>query len=123
MGFRFSRRIRVAPGIRLNLSKSGVSTSVGGRGAWLTFGRRPRATISLPGTGLSYSQTLGGPPPRPASPAAGLVPAPAALAPEPAAAAPVRRMAGAVPARRPRIWLWILLLLVLAPLGWALLTM
>ena len=38
MGFRFSRRIKVAPGIRLNVSKSGVSTSVGRKGAWLTFG-------------------------------------------------------------------------------------
>ncbi|MBS0396467.1 MAG: DUF4236 domain-containing protein, partial [Proteobacteria bacterium] len=38
MGFRFQRRVRILPGLRLNLSKSGVSASVGGRGAWLTFG-------------------------------------------------------------------------------------
>lgn len=119
MGFRFSRRIRIAPGIRLNLSKSGISTSIGGRGAWLTFGRRPRATISLPGTGLSYSQTLGGPPPRNAAPE-----------PEPPVA-PVRTAAPALaittsqagPRRRLRLWMWVLLALVLAPLGWALFTM
>ncbi len=58
MGFRFSRRIRILPGVRLNLSKSGVSTSIGGRGAWLTFGKRgTRATVGIPGTGLSYSTT------------------------------------------------------------------
>ncbi|MBS0374915.1 MAG: DUF4236 domain-containing protein [Proteobacteria bacterium] len=58
MGFRFSRRIRVLPGVRINLSKSGVSTSVGTRGAWLTFGKRgTRATVGLPGTGISYTMT------------------------------------------------------------------
>ncbi len=56
MGFRFQRRIRLLPGVRINLSKSGVSTSIGGRGAWLTVGRRgTRATVGLPGTGLSYT--------------------------------------------------------------------
>ncbi len=60
MGFRFFRRIKVAPGLTLNLSKSGVSTSVGVRGARLTFGgkRGPRATVGIPGTGLSYTETL-----------------------------------------------------------------
>ena len=123
MGFRFSRRIRIAPGIRLNLSKSGVSTSIGGRGAWLTFGRRPRATISLPGTGLSYSQTLGGPPSRPTDPVAVLAPAAPVAAPQNSAPAPARPPGPMAGARRPRIWVWILLLLVLAPLGWALITM
>ena len=66
MGFRFQRRIRLLPGVRLNLSKSGVSTSVGGRGAWLTLGRRgPRATVGLPGTGLSYTTRLGATAPEP----------------------------------------------------------
>jgi hypothetical protein len=56
MGIRFQRRIRIAPGLRLNLSRSGVSASVGRRGAWLTFGRRgTRTTVGLPGTGLSYT--------------------------------------------------------------------
>jgi hypothetical protein len=57
MGFRFQRRIRLGPGLRINLSKSGVSTSVGGRGAWFTIGPRgTRSTIGLPGTGLSYTE-------------------------------------------------------------------
>jgi hypothetical protein len=59
MGFRFHRSIRLLPGVRLNLSKSGVSTSVGTRGAWLTFGKRgTRATVGIPGTGISYTETL-----------------------------------------------------------------
>ena len=57
MGFRFRRSFRIAPGFRVNLSKSGVSESVGRRGAWLTFGRQgTRATVGLPGTGVSYTE-------------------------------------------------------------------
>ena len=56
MGFRFQRRLKIFPGVRVNLSRSRVSTSMGGRGVWLTFGRRgSRATVGLPGTGLSYT--------------------------------------------------------------------
>ena len=33
MGFRFQKRIKIMPGVRLNLSKSGASWSVGPRGA------------------------------------------------------------------------------------------
>jgi hypothetical protein len=55
--FRFRRSIRIAPGLRINLSKSGVSESIGRRGAWFTIGPRgSRATIGAPGTGLSYTQ-------------------------------------------------------------------
>jgi hypothetical protein len=58
MRFRFRRTVQLFPGLRLNLSKSGVSASVGTRGAWLTFGRNgPRATVGLPGTGISYTAT------------------------------------------------------------------
>ena len=56
MGFRFNRRIRILPGVHLNIGKTGISTSVGKRGASLTVGKRgTRATIGAPGTGLSYS--------------------------------------------------------------------
>ncbi|PHM50036.1 DUF4236 domain-containing protein [Xenorhabdus miraniensis] len=30
MGFKFRKRIKIAPGIYINTSKSGVSTSIGG---------------------------------------------------------------------------------------------
>lgn len=55
MGFRYRRSVRILPGVRLNLSKSGTSVSVGGRGFTTNFSKRGRrTTISLPGTGLSY---------------------------------------------------------------------
>ena len=59
MGFRFNRRISILKGLRLNLSKSGPSVSVGGRGAWLTFGKKgTRATVGIPGTGMSWSEKI-----------------------------------------------------------------
>ena len=55
MGFRFRRSLRVAPGVRLNFSKSGVSTSIGRRGATLNISSKgARTTVGLPGTGMSY---------------------------------------------------------------------
>ncbi|MEJ5301147.1 MAG: DUF4236 domain-containing protein [Thermodesulforhabdaceae bacterium] len=59
MSFRFWRRIRIAPGVTLNLSKSGGSLSFGPRGAKFTIGPRgKRATVGIPGTGLFYTTTL-----------------------------------------------------------------
>lgn len=53
------RRIRVAPGVSLNLSKSGGSLSFGLRRAKFTIGGRDRrATVGLPGTGLVYTSTI-----------------------------------------------------------------
>lgn len=61
MGFRLFRRIRIAPGLSLNLSKGGLSLSAGVRGARVTVGRRGvRGTVGAPGTGISYSETIGG---------------------------------------------------------------
>lgn len=58
MSFRFRRSVRLAPGVRLNFSKSGTSLSVGGRGATMNFSSRgTRTTLGIPGTGLSWSQT------------------------------------------------------------------
>ena len=57
MGFRFQRRISLGPSFRINLSKSGLSTSVGTKGAWFTVGPRgTRSTVGLPGSGLSYTE-------------------------------------------------------------------
>ena len=59
---RLWRRMRVAPGVRVNLSKSGPSISFGPRGAHLTVGRRgARETLGVPGTGLYATRTLNGP--------------------------------------------------------------
>lgn len=59
MGFRFRKSIKIFPGLRVNLSKTGASLSVGGRGASVNIG--PRGTygnVGLPGTGLSYRERL-----------------------------------------------------------------
>ncbi len=38
MGLRFRRSLRLFPGVRLNFSRSGISTTVGVRGASITLG-------------------------------------------------------------------------------------
>lgn len=59
MGFRFRKSIKILPGIRLNLSRSGVSASVGRGGATVNVSKRgARGTVGAPGTGLSYSENL-----------------------------------------------------------------
>ncbi len=56
MGYlRFRKSIGILPGVKVNLSKTGVSTSVGGKGATLNVGHGKRmVTLGIPGTGLSY---------------------------------------------------------------------
>jgi uncharacterized protein DUF4236 len=61
MGFRFRKSVKLAPGLKLNFSKNGVSTSIGGHGLTTNISRRGvRETVGLRGTGLSYSTRLGG---------------------------------------------------------------
>jgi len=51
MGWRFQRRKTIAPGLRLNVGKRGVSATVGPRGARVNVGRRGvGVTLSLLGT-------------------------------------------------------------------------
>ncbi len=53
---RFRKRIRLAKGLNVNLSKSGAGFSIGGRGASLSFGKQGAfLNTSIPGTGL-YSR-------------------------------------------------------------------
>jgi hypothetical protein len=55
MGFRFRKRIRLAKGLWINLSKKAGSVSVGGRGVTLNISKGGlHETVGLPGTGLSY---------------------------------------------------------------------
>lgn len=57
MGFRFRKQIKVAKGLKLNLSKSGISTSIGGSGHTINIGKNGvKGTLGIPGTGLSYSK-------------------------------------------------------------------
>lgn len=57
MPFRFYRRVRVMPGMTVNLSKSGASLSFGRRGMHYTVGPRGRrVTVGVPGTGMYYTK-------------------------------------------------------------------
>ncbi|WP_313383238.1 DUF4236 domain-containing protein [Pantoea sp.] len=62
MGLSFRKRVRIAPGLYLNVSSGGTSWSVGVPGATLNFGgkRGARATVGIPGSGISYSHKFGG---------------------------------------------------------------
>ena len=59
MGFWFQKRIRIFKGLTLNLSKSGTSWTVGGRGASVNLkDGKATGTVGIPGTGLSYRERL-----------------------------------------------------------------
>ncbi len=62
MGYmRLRRSIKIAPGIRLNVTKTGIGLSAGVRGARYSVhssGRTTR-TIGIPGTGVSYMSVSG----------------------------------------------------------------
>lgn len=59
MGWRFRRSVKLLPGIRLNFSRSGITTTLGPRGAHVTVGgKRARVTTGIPGTGISYTTLL-----------------------------------------------------------------
>lgn len=56
MAFRFWRRVRLAPGVTVKLSKSTASLSFGPQGAKYTISPRGnRVTAGIPGTGLFYT--------------------------------------------------------------------
>ena len=58
--FRFRKSFSILPGVKINLSKTGVSTSIGGHGATVNIGKNgPNATLGVPGTGLSYRTPVG----------------------------------------------------------------
>lgn len=61
MAFRFRRSIKIAPGIRLNVGKSGLTgLTIGTRGFSFTLGKEGTyVNVGLPGTGLSYRSKLG----------------------------------------------------------------
>lgn len=57
MGFRFRKSIKIAPGVRINISKKGLSSlSVGRPGATVNINKKgTRTTVGIPGSGLSHS--------------------------------------------------------------------
>ena len=60
MGWRFRQSFSIVPGLRLNLSKSGLSASIGSSPFTLNVGPHGlMGTASIPGTGLSYRHHMG----------------------------------------------------------------
>jgi hypothetical protein len=59
MGLRFRKSINIGP-LRINISKSGIGFSLGVKGFRVSRSAKGKntATVSLPGTGLSYVQNL-----------------------------------------------------------------
>ena len=78
MGFRFQKRVKLMPGLSINLSRSGISTSVGVKGARITMGHgKTRTTLGIPGTGISHTTitpTTSASPPRSAPALAPIAP-------------------------------------------------
>ncbi|MCE5191999.1 MAG: DUF4236 domain-containing protein [Actinomycetia bacterium] len=61
MAIRFRRTMKIAPGVRLNLTKKGASVRVGGMGFGVTMGTSgTRVSAGIPGTGLSATRKLSG---------------------------------------------------------------
>lgn len=61
MGLRFRKSFTFGP-LRINISKSGIGFSLGVKGFRISRSAKGKtqATVSLPGTGLSYVQSLDG---------------------------------------------------------------
>lgn len=65
MGLRFSKRVTLFPGVRVNLGLKGASLSVGPRGANINIGKRGiYGNVGIPGSGLSYRERLDKPRPK-----------------------------------------------------------
>ena len=61
MSWNFRRRVKVAPGVFVNLGKKGATTSIGPRGAKMTIGRHGTyINTGIPGTGIYSRRKIGG---------------------------------------------------------------
>lgn len=60
MGFNMRKSFKIAPGVRVNVGKKSMGISVGCRGARYSVNSKTgaRATVGIPGTGISYSTNL-----------------------------------------------------------------
>ena len=60
MPFRFRKTIKISDGVHLNIGKRGTSLSLGKKGATVNLSSKgTRATVGIPGTGVSFSETIG----------------------------------------------------------------
>lgn len=62
MAWSYRRRIKIIPGVHLNFSKSGISTSIGVKGVSVTLGKKGTyLNTGISGSGFYNRQKLGGP--------------------------------------------------------------
>jgi hypothetical protein len=85
MGWRFRKTFRILPGVRLNVSKTGISTSIGASPFTVNIGPRGvHSTAGIPGTGISIRERLD----QPTSSRSFRPPSPAPIEPQPTFPAP-----------------------------------
>lgn len=61
MALRFNKRIKIAPGIKLNVGLGGINTTVGVKGASVNVGKKGTyANVGIPGTGISSRTKIAG---------------------------------------------------------------
>jgi hypothetical protein len=61
MAWSYRRRVKLIPGVHLNFSKSGISASIGAKGASVTLGKNGTfLNSSIPGLGIYNRQKLSG---------------------------------------------------------------
>ena len=60
MGFSFRKSIQILPGVKLNISKSGLGVSTGVKGLHASINTKGqiRGTASIPGTGVRYTKSV-----------------------------------------------------------------
>ena len=67
MSLRYRKSLKLLPGVRVNLSKSGISTTIGPKGASVNIGKKGTyLNTGVPGTGLYDRTKISAPQPRPA---------------------------------------------------------
>ena len=96
MGFRMRKSIQLMPGVRLNMSRSGLGISAGVKGFRVTqrADGTLQQTVSIPGTGISHVQRLDGGKSATSRRASNAGPAPSAAAPAPAQRVAKRKKPG-----------------------------
>lgn len=60
MTIKFRKSIKIASGLKVNLSKSGTSVSIGKPGATVNLGGKKgtKVTVGVPGSGISYTKNI-----------------------------------------------------------------
>lgn len=91
MGLRFQKRVTLFPGVRLNFSGGGISTTIGVRGASVNIGPGGAyLNVGLPGSGLSFRTRLDGNGAQPPQPEPTILVLPAQPLPPPYPSVPQR---------------------------------